>query len=205
MTKFSMPLEELFEKGADADFVREMIAFMAQRLMEADVEGLCGAAHGERSEERNNYRNGYRERRWDTRAGTIPLKIPKLRQGSYFPGFLEPRRAAEKAMVAVIQEAYIQGVSTRSVDDLVRAMGMTGVSKSQVSRLCEEIDERVHAFLDRPLEGDWPYVWLDATYVKVREAGRIVSAAAIIAVGEPRRLSRRLFRLSQAARADSVA
>ena len=108
-------------------------------------------------------------------------------------------------MVAVIQEAYIQGVSTRSVDDLVRAMGMTGVSKSQVSRLCEEIDERVHAFLDRPLEGDWPYVWLDATYVKVREAGRIVSAAAIIAVGEPRRLSRRLFRLSQAARADSVA
>ena len=183
MTKVSMPLEELFEKGADADFVREMIAFMAQRLMEADVEGLCGAAHGERSEERSNYRNGYRERRWDTRAGSIPLKIPKLRQGSYFPGFLEPRRAAEKAMVAVIQEAYIQGVSTRSVDDLVRAMGMTGVSKSQVSRLCEEIDERVHAFLARPLEGDWPYVWLDATYVKVREAGRIVSVAAIIAVG----------------------
>jgi putative transposase len=183
MTKISMPLAELFEKGTDVDFVREMIAFMAQRLMEADVEGLCGAAHGERNEERTNHRNGYRERRWDTRAGSIPLKIPKLRQGSYFPGFLEPRRAAEKAMVAVIQEAYIQGVSTRSVDDLVRAMGMTGVSKSQVSRLCEEIDERVHAFLDRPLEGDWPYVWLDATYVKVREAGRIVSVAAIIAVG----------------------
>jgi len=183
MTKVSMPLEELFEKGADADFVREMIAFMAQRLMEADVEGLCGAAHGERSDERSNYRNGYRERRWDTRAGSIPLKIPKLRQGSYFPGFLEPRRATEKAMVTVIQEAYVQGVSTRSVDDLVRAMGMTGVSKSQVSRLCEEFDERVHAFLGRPLEGDWPYAWLDATYVKVREVGRIVSVAAIIAVG----------------------
>ena len=131
MTKFSMPLDELFEMGADADFVREMIALMAQRLMKADAEGLCGAAHGECS----NYRNGYHERRWDTRAGSIPLKIPKLRQGSYSPGFLEPRRAAEKAMVAVIEEAYIQGVSTRSVDDLARAMGMTGVSKSQVSSL----------------------------------------------------------------------
>jgi putative transposase len=179
----SMTLAELLEKGTDADLLREMLSFMAQRLMDADVEGLCGAAAGERSEERTNHRNGYRDRRWETRAGSIPLRIPKLRQGSYFPGFLEPRRAAEKAMTAVIQEAYIQGVSTRSVDDLVKAMGMTGVSKSQVSRLCEEIDERVNAFLDRPLEGDWPYVWLDATYVKVREAGRIVSVAAIIAVG----------------------
>ena len=183
MTKMSMTLAELLEKGTDADLLREMLSFMAQRLMDADVEGLCGAAAGERSEERTNHRNGYRDRRWETRAGSIPLRIPKLRQGSYFPGFLEPRRAAEKAMTAVIQEAYIQGVSTRSVDDLVKAMGMTGVSKSQVSRLCEEIDERVNAFLDRPLEGDWPYVWLDATYVKVREAGRIVSVAAIIAVG----------------------
>jgi len=160
MTKMSMTLAELLEKGTDADLLREMLSFMAQRLMGADVEGLCGAAAGERSEERTNHRNGYRDRRWETRAGSIPLRIPKLRQGSYFPGFLDPRRAAEKAMTAVIQEAYIQGVSTRSVDDLVKAMGITGVSKSQASRLCEEIDERVNAFLDRPLEGDWPYVWL---------------------------------------------
>ncbi len=180
MTKMSMTLAELLEKGTDADLLREMLSFMAQRLMDADVEGLCGAAAGERSEERTNHRSGYRDRRWETRAGSIPQRIPKLRQGSYFAGFLEPRRAAEKAMTAVIQEACIQGVSTRSVDDLVKAMGMTGVSKSRVSRLCEEIDERLTAFLDRPLEGDWPYVWLDATYVKLREAGRIVSVAAII-------------------------
>ena len=115
-------------------------------------------------------------------AGTIPLRIPKLRRGSYFPGFLEPRRAAEKALAAVVQEAYVQGVSTRSVDELVKALGMSGISKSQVSRLCEEIDERVKAFLERPLEGDWPYLWIDATYVKVRQAGRIVSVAVIIAV-----------------------
>jgi putative transposase len=144
MSKMSMPLAEVLEKGADADLLREMLSCMAQRLVNADVEGLCGAAAGERSEERTNHRNGYRDRRWKTRAGSILLRIPKLRQGSYFPGFLEPRRAAEKAMTAVIQEAYIQGVSTRSVDDLVKAMGMTGVSKSQVSRLCEEIDERVN-------------------------------------------------------------
>src|ERR1019366_9260154 len=118
----------------------------------------------------------------ETRAGSIDLRIPKLRRGTYFPGFLEPRRTAEKALVAVIQEAYIQGVSTRSVDELVRAMGMTGISKSQVSRLCGEIDERVGAFLNRPIEGDWPYLWIDATYVKVRQAGRIVSVAVIIAV-----------------------
>jgi len=127
--------------------------------------------------------NGYRDRHWETRAGSIDLRIPKLRRGSYFPGFLELRRTAEKALVAVVQEAYIQGVSTRSVDELVKAMGMTGISKSQVSRLCGEIDERVNAFLDRPIEGDWPYIWIDATYVKVRQAGRIVSVAVIIAVG----------------------
>jgi putative transposase len=126
--------------------------------------------------------NGYRERLWETRAGSVDLKIPKLRRGSYFPGFLEPRRTAEKALVAVVQEAYIQGVSTRSVDQLVQAMGMSGISKSQVSRLCSEIDERVNAFLTRPIEGDWPYLWIDATYVKVRQAGRIVSVAVIIAV-----------------------
>ena len=135
-----------------------------------------------RSPERITHRNGYRERSWETRAGTVELKIPKLRKGSYFPGFLEPRRMAEKALTAVVQEAYIQGVSTRSVDDLVQAMGMSGVSKSQVSRLCGEIDDKVNGFLDRPLEGDWPYLWLDATYVKVRQTGRIVSVAVTVAV-----------------------
>jgi len=123
------------------------------------------------------------DRDWETRAGTVELRIPKLRKGTYFPGFLEPRRMAEKALTAVIQEAYIQGVSTRSVDDLVKTMGMSGISKSQVSRLCEEIDDRVKAFLDRPIEGDWPYLWLDATYVKVRQNGRIVSVAVTVAVG----------------------
>ena len=182
MTIDTMTLKALLEKGSDDDLLREMIAFVANRMMDMDVEGLTGAAHGERSAGRVNHRNGYRERAWETRAGTVPLEIPKLRKGSYFPGFLEPRRAAEKALTAVIQEAYVQGVSTRSVDDLVKAMGMTGISKSQVSRLCAEIDERVHAFLDRPIEGSWPYLWIDATYVKVREGGRIVSVAVIIAV-----------------------
>ena len=151
--------------------------------MELETESLTGAAHGERSPERRVQRNGYRERDWHTRAGTVELRIPRLRKGSYFPGFLEPRRTAEKALTAVIQEAYVQGVSTRSVDELVRAMGMDGISKSQVSRLCAEIDERVGAFLTRPIEGDWPYVWLDATYVKARRDGHIVSVAVIIAVG----------------------
>ena len=177
-----MTLRALLEKSSDADVLREMIGFTAERLMALEVEGLTGAAHGERSPDRLTHRNGYRERSWETRAGTVALKIPKLRKGSYFPGFLEPRRMAEKALTAVIQEAYIQGVSTRSVDDLVQAMGMSGISKSQVSRLCGEIDDRIQSFLDRPLEGDWPYLWLDATYLKVRQAGRIVSVAVTVAV-----------------------
>ncbi|MGV7210380.1 IS256 family transposase, partial [Oxalobacteraceae bacterium A2-2] len=182
MTNATIALSELAEKGADADFIRQTLQHALQRLMEMDVEALCHAAYGERSEERINSRNGYRDRAYETRAGKVDLKIPKLRSGSYFPGFLEPRRTAEKALTAVIQEAYIQGISTRSVDDLVKAMGMSGVSKSQVSRLCEEIDERVHAFLNRPIEGDRPYLWIDATYVKSRQAGRVVSVAVIIAV-----------------------
>jgi transposase-like protein len=150
--------------------------------METDVEGLIGVARHERSPDRLNYRNGYRDRTLDTRLGTLALRVPKLRQGSYFPPFLEPRRMTEKALVAVIQEAWIGGVSTRRVDELVQAMGLSGISKSQVSKLCKDIDERVGAFLDRPLEGEWPYLWLDATYLKQREGGRIVSVAAIIAV-----------------------
>jgi putative transposase len=182
MTDDMMNLRALVEKSSDADLLREMVGFAAQRLMELEVEGLTGAAHGARDPERINHRNGYRDRDWETRAGTVELRIPKLRRGSYFPAFLEPRRMAEKALAAVIQEAYVQGVSTRSVDELVKAMGMTGISKSQVSRLCEEIDGKIAAFLNRPLEGDWPYLWLDATYVKVRENGRIVSVAVIVAV-----------------------
>jgi transposase-like protein len=182
MTDERMALLELIEKGADADLVRELLAFASERLMAAEVDQLTGAVAGVRSPDRINYRNGYRERGWETRVGRIELAIPKLRKGSYFPTFLEPRRTAEKALTAVIQEAYVHGISTRAVDDLVKAMGGTGVSKSQVSRLCEEIDERVQAFLSRPIEGHGPYLWIDATYLKARQGGRIVSVAVIVAV-----------------------
>ncbi len=183
MTDDMMNLRLAVEKSADADLLREMIGFAAEKLMALEVSAKTGAGYGEKTTFRLAQRNGYRDRDWETRAGTVELRIPKLRTGSYFPSFLEPRRMAEKALTAVIQEAYIQGVSTRSVDDLVKAMGMSGISKSQVSRLCEEIDDKVKAFLDRPIEGEWPYLWIDATYLKVRRGGRIVSVAVIIAVG----------------------
>jgi transposase-like protein len=182
MTDDRMALKAALEKASDTELLSQMLGFVAEKLMALDVDTLCNASRHERTGARANYRNGYRERSWETRAGTVDLKVPKLRKGSYFPEFLEPRRAAEKAMTAVIQEAYIQGVSTRSVDELVKAMGLTGISRSQVSRLCAEIDERVQAFLNRPLEGEWPYLWIDATYLKVRRGGRIVSVAAIVAV-----------------------
>jgi transposase-like protein len=152
MTEDTMNLRGLLEKTADSDFLREMIGFSAQRLMELEVESLTGAPHGTRTPDRLTHRNGYRERDWETRAGTVELRIPKLRKGSYFPGFLEPRRMAEKALTAVIQEAYVHGISTRSVDDLVQAMGMSGISKSQVSRLCVEI-RRQGADLPEPAAG----------------------------------------------------
>ena len=182
MTDPRMTLAELIEKGGDADFLKDVLAFSLQRLMDLEAEAACGAGLHARTPERVNSRNGYRERPLETRVGRIDLQVPKLRKGSYFPSFLEPRRTVEKALTAVIQEAYIQGISTRSVNNLVQAMGMTGIWKSAVSRLCEEIDQRVTAFLTRPIEGEWPYLWLDATDLKVREAGHIVSVAVIIAV-----------------------
>ena len=182
MTEERLPLAELLQKAGEGDFLRAVAEAVLQLLMENDVEGLIGAGRHERSPERLNWRNGHRDRTLDTRLGSLQLRIPKLRQGSYFPPFLEARKTAEKALVAVIQEAWVGGVSTRKVDDLVQAMGLAGISKSQVSKLRKEIDERVGAFLERPLEGERPYLWLDATYLKVREGGRIVSAAAIVAV-----------------------
>ena len=155
MTEDRLPLAELLQKAGDGDFLRAVAEAVLQLLMEADVEGVIGAGRYERSLERSNYRNGFRDRALDTRLGTLQLRIPKLRAGPpYFPPFLEPRKTSEKALVAVIQEAWIGGVSTRRVDELVQAMGLSGISKSQVSKLCKDIDERVHAFLDRPLVGE---------------------------------------------------
>src|SRR6478672_5433104 len=182
MTEERLPLAELLAKAGDGAFLRSVAEAVVQLLMETDVEGLIGAGRHERSGDRTTYRNGYRDRTLDTRLGSLQLRIPKLRQGTYFPPFLEPRKTSEKALVAVIQEAWVSGVSTRRVDDLVQAMGLAGISKSTVSKLCKDIDERVNAFLERPIEGEWRYLWLDATYLKVRDGGRIVSVAAIIAV-----------------------
>jgi len=167
----------------DVDFLREGLKVLAEALMDAEVSQHIGAERFERSENRKNYRNGYRNREWDTRVGTIDLKIPKLRKGSYFPSLLEPRRRAEKALLSVVQEAYVHGVSTRKVDELVESLGINGISKSEVSRICKELDEVVQSFKNRPLEGEYPYIWLDATFPKVREGGRVQTMAFVIAIG----------------------
>ena len=157
----------------------------AEALMSAEADGLCGASYGERSADRVNQRNGYRTRRWDTRVGSIELAIPKLRSGSYFPDWLlEPRRRSERALIAVVAECYVKGVSTRKVDKVVQQLGIDGISKSQVSELAKSLDEQVAAFRERPLEAKaYPYVWLDAMYVKSREDGRIANVAVVVATG----------------------
>ena len=156
----------------DAEFLKEGVRVLSQALMEMEVQEHVGAAPHERTEGRTGQRNGYRERSWDTRVGTVELKVPRVRDSSYFPSLLEPRRKAERALAAVVQEAYVHGVSTRKVDELVKALGMGGISKSRVSELCKELDEEVERFRSRPLEGPYPYVWLDATYVKSRQDGQ---------------------------------
>ncbi len=183
----SMALEELLRKAQlsnDVDFLREGIQALAQALMEAEVAQHVGAGRYERSAERTGERNGHRERRWDTRVGSIQLRVPRVRDGSYFPALLEPRRRAERALVAVVQEAYVQGVSTRRVDELVQALGLQGISKSQVSLICQDLDTEVEGFRSRPLgEGAYPYIWLDATYIKARMNGRVSGQAVVIAIG----------------------
>jgi putative transposase len=167
-----------------SDLLKEAVLAVTRQLMELEVEAKTGAAHGERSLERLTQRNGYRPRRWDTRVGSLELAIPKLRQGSYFPSFLEPRRRSEEALFAVVAEAYVHGVSTRKVEELAAALGIASLSKSEVSRICTSLDERVTAFRCRPLVGRYPYLWLDARYEKVRdEAGRVVSMALVVAIG----------------------
>jgi putative transposase len=170
-------------EGDGLDFLRESLVWVCQRLMEAEVSELVGAARGERApEERLAHRNGYRSRAWQTRAGEIELAIPKIRRGSYFPSFLEPRRRSEQALVSVVQEAYVAGVSTRKVDQLVESLGLR-ISKSEVSRICQGLDEQVDAFRNRPLEGRYAYLWLDAKVEKVRDGGRVVRRALVLAYG----------------------
>ena len=185
MVKERMDLLELLRKGGmdgDVDFLREALRVLVEGIMDAEVSARTGAEYGERSPERVTQRNGYRSRAWDTRVGTMELHIPKLREGSYFPSLLEPRRRSERVLLAVIQQAYVEGVSTRRVDDLVKALGCEGISKSQVSRICQELDVVVDGFLGRPLDGGpYPYLWLDGLTQKVREDGRIVNVSVVVA------------------------
>ena len=186
MAATKMELAELLSKAetADADWLREGVRVLAQALMDAEVSAQIGATHGQRTPDRLTYRNGYRPREWDTRVGTIELAIPRLRQGSYLPSWLEPRRRAERALCAVVAQCYVEGVSTRRVDDIARQMGIDGISKSQVSRICAELDEVVAAWRNRPLDaGPYPFVWIDALSMRVREAGRIANTAVLVATG----------------------
>jgi putative transposase len=179
-----MELYELLRKAesADVDFLREGVRTLAQALMEVEVAAQIGAEHGERTPQRATHRNGYRPRDWDTRVGTVELEIPRLRQGSYFPSILEPRRRAERALAAVVMQCYVEGVSTRRVDDVARSMGLEGISKSQVSRICAELDEVVDAWRSRPLDaGPYVFLWVDALSMKVREGGRVCNTAVLVA------------------------
>jgi putative transposase len=152
----------------DADFLREGMRILSQMLIELEAEQQVGAKKYERSSQRKTHRNGYRQRAWETRVGEIPLSIPKLRGGTFFPSLLEPRKRSEKALLAVVQSAYVHGASTRKVDHLVQALGLTGIEKSKVSRICKELDEAVEKFRNRSLDSEYPYLWLDAVYLKVR-------------------------------------
>ena len=199
MAKDSVPLLEHLSKMAtdgDADFLREGIAVLTRALMDLEASERVGAGRYERSKERRTQRNGYRERAWETRVGEIPLRIPKLREGTYYPSFLEPRRPAEQALLAVVQEAYVQGVSTRKVDALVQSLGLDGIDKSKVSRICRELDAVVEEFRQRALTGVYPYLWLDALYVKVRQNHRIVNMALVIAIGVNARGEREIVGLA---------
>jgi len=182
-----LDFEEILDKvaaGGSPDFLKDALAVVARRLMELEVTRISGAGLGERTEDRRDHRNGYRARQWSTRVGTLDLKVPRLRNTAYMPCFLNPRKRSEKALLAVIQEAYVHGVSTRKVEHLLQAMGLDGVSKSEVSRVCQELDTQVEAFRSRQLDGEeYPYVWLDARYEKVRVDGRIVSNAVVVAYG----------------------
>ncbi len=181
-----MALADLLRKAEaepGLDVLREGVRVLAQALMELELTRHLGAERYERTPERAGQRNGYRERAWDTRVGTVGLRVPRVRDGGFFPALLEPRKRAERALLAVVQEAYVEGISTRRVDDLVKALGMEGISKSQVSRLCQALDEEVERFRARPLTGSYPYLWLDATFVKVRDRGRVVNQAVVVAVG----------------------
>ncbi len=185
MVKQRMDLLELVRnqaEDADPDFLREAMGVLVQAIMEAEVAVQIGAEHGERSPGRLTQRNGYRPRPWDTRVGTLELQVPRVREGSYFPTLLEPRRRSERALLAVVQQAYVEGVSTRKVDALVKSLGCEGISKSQVSCICQELDQVVESFLGRPLDGGpYPYLWLDALTQKVREEGRTVNVSVVVA------------------------
>jgi putative transposase len=204
MAKDRMAVLETVRKAiadGDVDFLREGVRVLAQAVMEAEVTELTGVPHGERDpEHRLTNRNGYRERRWDTRVGSIGLAIPRVRDGSYYPSLLEPRRRAERALLSVVQEAYVLGVSTRRVEDLVEALGVANLSRSEVSRICAALDAEVATFRGRSLRGErYPYLYLDATYLKVREAGRVVAMAALVATGVAESGERRVLGLELAA------